>query len=133
MHDLVNYIKNLANSSLFNLIPNKEIEEISLLTKEIMCKFPNIFKNEVLSEVSVNNLAKKSNAIIKIDKLMMDANRVEIIEIKTDKSKILSNSNLPIEYVRQLEIYKKCISYIYPNKKITCKILSFYQKKLICL
>ena len=30
------------------------------------------------------NLAKKSNAIIKIDKLMMDANRVEIIEIKTD-------------------------------------------------
>ena len=40
----------------------------------------------------------------------------------SDKSKILSNSNLPIEYVRQLEIYKKCISYIYPNKKITCKI-----------
>ena len=133
MHDLVSYIKNLANSSLFNLIPNKEIEEISLLTKDIMRKFPNIFKNEVLSEVSVNNLAKKSNAIIKIDKLMMDANRVEIIEIKTDKSKILSNSNLPTEYVRQLEIYKKCISYIYPNKKITCKILSFYQKELICL
>jgi ATP-dependent helicase/nuclease subunit A len=133
MQDLANYIKNLAGSGLFSLIPNKEIEEISLLTKDIMLKFPNIFNNEVLSEVSVNNLAKKSNTIIKIDKLIVDANHVEIIEIKTDKSKILSNSNLPIEYVRQLEIYKKCISYIYPNKKITCKILSFYQRKLICL
>jgi ATP-dependent helicase/nuclease subunit A len=133
MQDLVNYIKNLANSSLFNLIPNREIEEISLLTKDIIHKFPNIFKNEVLSEISVNNLAKKSDTIIKIDKLIVDANCVEIIEIKADKAKILSNSNLPIEYVRQLEIYKKCISYIYPNKKITCKILSFYQKELICL
>ena len=133
MQNLVNYIKNLSNNSLFNTIPNREIIEISLLTKDIMDKFPNIFKNEVLSEVSVNNLAKKSDTIIKIDKLIVEDNHVEIIEIKADKAKILSNSNLPVEYIRQLEIYKKCISYIYPNKKITCKILSFYQKELICL
>ncbi|MFK7761534.1 MAG: hypothetical protein AB8B46_05495 [Candidatus Midichloriaceae bacterium] len=133
MHNLVNYIKNLSNNSLFNTIPNREIIEISLLTKDIMHKFPNIFKNEVLSEVSVNNLAKKSDTIIKIDKLIVEDNHVEIIEIKADKAKILSNSNLPVEYIRQLEIYKKCIAYIYPNKKITCKILSFYQKELICL
>ena len=133
MQYLVNYIKNLANNSSFNLIPNKEIEEISLLTTDIMHKFPYIFKNEVLSEVSISNLAKKSNTIIKIDKLIVDADCVEIIEIKADKAKILSNSNLPIEYIRQLETYKKSISYIYPNKKITCKILSFYQKELIFL
>ena len=133
MQNLVNYIKNLSNNSLFNTIPNREIIEISLLTKDIMHKFPNIFKNEVLSEVSVNNLAKKGDTIIKIDKLIVEDNHVEIIEIKADKAKILSNSNLPVEYIRQLEIYKKCIAYIYPNKKITCKILSFYQKELICL
>ncbi|MBY0580624.1 MAG: UvrD-helicase domain-containing protein [Rickettsiales bacterium] len=131
--NFTNYIVNLANNSSFNSIPKREIEEIKLIAKEIIHKFPDIFINEVLSEVSINNLAAKTDIIIKIDKLIVKDDNIEIIEIKADKAKILSKSNLPDEYSRQLDIYKQCISHIYPNKKISCKILSFYQKELICL
>ncbi|WP_236870181.1 UvrD-helicase domain-containing protein [Candidatus Bandiella numerosa] len=131
--NFTNYIANLAGNSSFNLIPKREIEEIKLIAKDIVHKFPDIFINEVLSEVSINNLAAKTDTIIKIDKLIVKDDNIEIIEIKADKAKILSKSNLPDEYSRQIEIYKQCISHIYPNKKISCKILSFYQKELICL
>jgi ATP-dependent helicase/nuclease subunit A len=133
MENFTNYIANLANNSSFNFIPKREIEEIKLIAKEIIYKFPDIFINEVLSEVSINNVAAKTDTIVKIDKLIVKDDNIEIIEIKADKAKILSKSNLSDEYSRQLDIYKQCISHIYPNKKISCKILSFYQKELICL
>jgi ATP-dependent exoDNAse (exonuclease V) beta subunit len=71
------------------------------------------------------------NAII--DRMIVHNASVDIIEIKADKAKLLAETSIAPEYKQQLEIYKKCVSEIYPEKKINCKILSFYQKKLICL
>jgi ATP-dependent exoDNAse (exonuclease V) beta subunit len=131
--DIEEYITSLAYDENFDLLPKNDVDEIILITEDILKKFPNIFARNVFSEVSVANLAKNSKSILKIDKLIIQDNQIEIIEIKTDKSKAISKNNTPSEYSNQLNIYKKCISKIYPDIKVICKILSFYQKEMITL
>ncbi len=131
--DIEEYITSLAYDDNFDLLPKNDVNEIIQITADILKKFPNIFARNVFSEVSIANLAKNSKAILKIDKLIIKEKQIEIIEIKTDKSKAISKNNIPSEYSKQLNIYKRCVSNIYSNKKVICKILSFYQKEIIIL
>ena len=128
------YIKNLANASEFEIIPYKEVNSIIKITEKIIQKFSNIFYgNNILSEVTIHSSIDKNAVSARIDKLIINENDIDIVEIKADKAKKIKADIMPMEYKKQLEIYKKCIALAYPNRKINCKILSFYQQKLITL
>jgi ATP-dependent helicase/nuclease subunit A len=133
-YDRVQYIKNLAKTPEFDIIPHKEIDEIAKVTMDIIKQLPDIFYGEnILSEVGVKSRRGNTQINAIIDRMIVHNASVDIIEIKADKAKLLAETSIAPEYKQQLEIYKKCVSEIYPEKKINCKILSFYQKKLICL
>lgn len=87
-------IKNYVNSNLFN--------ELS--------KF-----DQIMSEVEF----KSKKDIIRIDLLLKNSNLIKIIDFKTSKKQEI----VPLEYVQQLDNYKKIISELYPNHKISKQIL----------
>ncbi|WPX96053.1 UvrD-helicase domain-containing protein [Candidatus Bandiella euplotis] len=128
----VPYIQNLANMEEFKVIEDEEVDNIIRITQIIVSKFPKIFYGQnVLSEVNIKTDLDGELMLARIDKLVINDEGIEIIEIKADKSKRINPNMLPLEYKKQLEIYKKCISLAYPGKNITYKVLSFYQQKLL--
>ena len=128
------YIRNLGNTLPFDIIPSKEVNDIIKITKHILQKFPNIFYGDnILSEVSMQSNIDGSVTSVKIDKLIINKNSIDIIDIKTDKARKITSDTIPFEYRKQLEIYKKSVASMYPNKQISCKLLSFYQQRLIVL
>lgn len=130
--DIERYVKCIANTENFKILSDKEVDEIIGITKSIIQKFPDVFYGDnVVSEMSLKSDVEGGAISAKIDKLIINENSICIIEIKADKSKQITIDSIPYEYKRQLEIYKKCISLVYPNKNITCKLLSFYQRKLL--
>ena len=126
------YIQNLANTSEFEAIPSGDINNIINITDEIIRKFPNIFYGDnILSEVNIKSRVEGNAISAKIDKLIINENYIDIIEVKTDKAKKITAGAIPAEYKKQLAIYRQCVALVYPNKKINCKILSFYQQDLL--
>ena len=130
--DIERYVRCIANTENFKILSDKEVDEIIVITKSIIHKFPDIFYGDnVVSEMSLKSNVEGVAISAKVDKLIINENSVCIIEIKADKLQQITIDSIPFEYKRQLEIYKKCISLVYPNKHITCKLLSFYQQKLL--
>ncbi len=126
------YIKNLSNTSEFEIIPIEEVDDIIKITEKIVKKFPNIFYGDnILSEVKIQSNVNGNTISTKIDKLIINDDSIEIIEIKTDKGRRITADTIPTEYRRQLAIYKKCLASAYPNRRTSCKILSFYQQKML--
>jgi len=85
--------------------------------------FAHLFSSNSLQEVSV--MGKVDNQIIsgKIDRLVILPEEVIIIDYKTNRPAAQNLNEVPVNYIKQLQAYKKLISEIYPDKKITSCIL----------
>ena len=128
-HSMHQYAQDLAKSS-FALLNTEEIPGITNNAVEILEKFPHLFNHNNLFELKLKQRLEQNLYTVQIDLLAMQENNIQIVEIKSDIAKKLRADNIPNSYLEQLSIYKKCVESIYPNHKIACFILSFFQKKI---
>ncbi|MBP9792251.1 MAG: UvrD-helicase domain-containing protein [Rickettsiales bacterium] len=73
-------------------------------------------------------LSKNMEISAKIDLLIITPEQVTIVDYKTSL-----DSNIPESIYQQLALYVYIISEVYPNKKITCSIISILTKKMFDL
>lgn len=102
----------------FNLINAQDIKEafeISIQTKQ---NFPELFLESTYSEVEVLNEKEGEVSLLKIDKLLVKENEIQIIDFK-----FYNNEEIDSKILNQLKAYHKSIAKIYPAKTIKCFIL----------
>ena len=82
--------------------------------RRTLFNYNNLYKTELV--ISEGNITK----ILRVDNLIINKDNIWIIDYKSDQ---ITPNKIPLNYKEQLMNYKKAISKIYPNKKITCAIL----------
>ena len=93
---------------------------MKLLSKEEYAEF---FGKDSRAEVPVFGKVEGEIVSAQIDRLVVQEDRIVIIDFKTNKLVPESADEIPDLYKRQLEIYEKLICAIYPKRKIESYIL----------
>lgn len=101
-------------------------DEINNAAREVLdlCeKYKNIFSPNSMAEVPV--IGEDGGKIIsaKIDRLVIEEDKVIIVDYKTNRPAAKNISEVPDSYFTQLNIYKSLLEKIYPQKKIETYIL----------
>ena len=126
-------VKVLKSSKLFDGSPDFQgaiMEALSVLNDS---KFSYIFKKNVLSEVPFSaSLPKLENQKIYgiIDRLIIEENKVQIIDFKTNSTVPENVNQIPTGILKQMSAYKQAVMQIFPDKEISCFILWTASKKL---
>ena len=92
-----------------------------------------IFSKNVLSEVPFSaSLPKLENQKIYgiIDRLIIEENKVQIIDFKTNFNCPRKCKPDPTGILKQMSAYKQAVMQIFPDKEISCFILWTASKKL---
>ena len=107
--EIDNYNKNKIISEVLSLLDNPE--------------FGSVFGPYSKAEVPI--MGKVDNKIIsgQIDRLIVEENRVVIVDFKTNRPAAQNQQQIPEIYRKQLSAYRRLLSEIYPNKKIVSLIL----------
>lgn len=136
-HKILEFLPKIAKDSIESIkIAKKYLQNQSISAKEqeiILKNIKNIIDNPDFnflfhkngqSEVAIS--AKIDGKIIsgQIDRLILDNNFITIIDYKTNLTK---NSDL---YKDQLDLYRKIITKIYPDKKIVTAIIWTYHGEI---
>ena len=103
------------------ILNKKEQDEIYSQISEFVGsqQFENLFSGKIKCEVPLVGYAENQMINARIDLLVIKENEIIIIDYKSDES---LPDKLPQQYVKQLNIYKKLMTNIYPDKKISCGI-----------
>ena len=98
---------------------------VEKLTKLFAMKdFADLIKtSKIQTEVSIGYNDDDIPRIGRIDLLAMREGEVIIVDYKTDKKVPKSRSEIPEGYIKQLKFYADAIGKIYPQHKISTKIL----------
>ncbi len=100
---------------LFNFISNTEIQSI-------------IFRDgKVLNEHQVSD----KNEFGVIDRLIIEQNRITIIDYKSHSGQVPINPELLQQYIEQLQRYKRIINNIFPRKPLEAYLLFIDDQKII--
>lgn len=136
--------------TLFRLIPDYPVEEQEIvldnllahyiddereqarLKKEVLnvlrdVNFAHLFSPEAKSEVPVVgevDIDGQHFAISgQIDRLLVEADRVLIVDYKTNRPPVLDETQIPAAYRHQLRAYKLLMQKIYPGRKVETALL----------
>lgn len=106
-------------------ISEKEIARVSeevlrLLEDE---RFAVVFGRDSRAEVPIMGLAEGRIVSGQIDRLVVEADRVMIVDFKTNRPAAKCAEEIPAAYLKQLRAYKILISRIYPGKLVETYIL----------
>ena len=85
-----------------------------------------LFKDDVLAEVAVTapvQLEAQEQMYGIIDRLIVQPDRVEIVDFKSNAIVPETASATPVGVLQQLAIYSLAMSQIYPDRQITCSVL----------
>lgn len=100
----------------------KQIErEILKLWEDPELSF--IFGEGSFAEVPVAGLADGRIVSARIDRLYVGADKVAIVDFKTNRPAAVVLEDIPAIYLKQLKIYKQLIEQIYPSKPVETYIL----------
>ena len=90
-------------------------------------EFKNLFSSRAMVEVPVcGNIIegeKKYKLSGRIDRLLINEDNLIIVDFKTNKIVPQTTKEIPLAYRKQMAIYRKILSGIYPNHYIRCAIL----------
>ena len=86
-------------------------------------KFSFLFSKNARAEVPVMGAVDGKIVSGQIDRLIVFDDKVIIVDFKTNRPAAFSRENVPISYIRQMEIYQKLIEQIYPKKTVETYIL----------
>lgn len=108
--------------------PDISEKEINRIQNEILRLLENknfaaVFSENSRAEVPV--MGQVDGRIIsgQIDRLVIEENRIMIIDFKTNRPAAQTTAEIPSAYVKQLAAYKQLITAIYPDKNIETYIL----------
>ena len=97
------------------------IREMENLLKDE--KFSAIFGQNAKAEVAIMGEVDGKIVSAQIDRLLVEDDRVVIVDFKTNRPAADSEENIPQLYKNQLNSYKKLLNKIYPDKSIETYIL----------
>lgn len=133
IHKLLQFIpsqKNFDNADAFIAsnypeTSEKECNEIIFEVKKLINdeKFSSVFGKNSRAEVPI--IGKVGDKIIsgQVDRLVIEEDRVLIIDFKTNRPAAFSTNEIPEAYIKQMHAYKDLLKQIYPNKEIITLIL----------
>lgn len=134
IHKLLQYISNLDFShrqSASQIFLKKELpefsdNEIQSIIREVIDlseQYPQIFKPNSMAEVPIIGEVDGKIISAKIDRLVIEKDRIIIVDYKTNRPAARELNEVPQLYLQQLSCYKKLMEKLYPNKKIETYIL----------
>ncbi len=100
---------------------NRIVEEVGYLLKD--SDFAAVFGENSKAEVPVMGLVDGRIISGQIDRLVVEKDRVMIIDFKTNRPAATSVENVPAAYRKQLAAYRQLMSEIYPKQKIETYLL----------
>ena len=109
-------------------VPDITDNERKKVSKEIIRLFEDsdfsaVFGDNSRAEVPVMGMVDGRIISGQIDRLVVEENRVMIIDFKTNRPAAKCVEDIPIAYVKQLDAYKKLVERIYPNHQVETYIL----------
>lgn len=129
LHDFLNDIEQQEKATMYGTAFHNRLQNLSLdnvddeLVQHILAnpKLAKLFDDKSKSEVPIAGYINGQFVSRRIDRLRIDTTTktIDILDYKTDKN----HNEHRAHYITQLGEYKKLISEIYPDFKITCFIL----------
>ncbi len=86
-------------------------------------KYGSLFGPNSKAEVPIMGLVDGKIISAVIDRLVVEKDRVLIIDFKTNRPAAATPEDVPAVYIKQLKAYGELLEKIYPEKKIVCLIL----------
>lgn len=114
-------VADLYLNNMFSLIKNKE--EIKNQVLNIINKYKDFFNNKSKAELPIIGEVYDNIVSGRIDRLVELDDEIIIIDYKNTKKHYKTEKDLPVEYIKQVDLYKKVLENIYSNKKIKKYIL----------
>jgi len=134
MHKLLQYISNIEENnrlSAAKIFLRRELPEfsnaaISSIINEVitLCQsYPQIFAANSMAEVPIIGEVEGKIISAKIDRLVIEPDRVIIVDYKTNRPAAQTLDEVPELYLKQLSAYKLLLAKMYPDKNIESYIL----------
>lgn len=134
IHKLLQYISTVpednrlkaAEHFLKRELPLFSDTEIHSAVAEVLAlckKYKEIFSPNSMAEVPIIGEDKGKIISAKIDRLVIEPDKVVIVDYKTNRPAAKNINEVPDLYLRQLSVYKSLLEKIYPQKKIETYIL----------
>jgi ATP-dependent helicase/nuclease subunit A len=120
--------ENIADIYLNNLFSKLGDENKAFVKKQVFDifrsdKFEIFFGNNSKSEVEIVGEVDGFMVFGKIDRLVECEDKIIVLDYKSTSHHYRGKKDLPIEYIKQLELYRKLLEKIYEGKIIECYIL----------
>jgi len=134
IHKLLQYISTLAVNNryqaaqifLIHELPELSSIEIEKIITEVLklCEtYQNIFQPNSMAEVPIIGEVEGKIISAKIDRLVIEDNKIIIVDYKTNRPAAKNLSEVPPLYIKQLQTYKMLLAKMYPKKEIETYIL----------
>ena len=134
IHKLLQYISNVEPLDRYDvgmMFLEKELPELSIEQHNDICnevlelcnKFRNLFSKNSMAEVPIIGEVDGKIISSKIDRLIVENDKVIIVDYKTNRPAANSIDEVPALYLSQLKTYKKLLERIYPNKIVETYLL----------
>lgn len=136
VHKLLQYLPEVATENRYDLAIKfleknlqdgkaNEIKDIATKTINITNNkdFKDIFGKNSQAEVPVVAIVDGEVVFGQIDRLVINHDKIIIVDYKTSRKPPISTDKIPKRYLKQMELYKKSIQKIYPDKQIICAII----------
>ena len=123
----------LARESLgFDPEQQKEIaaETLGVLSDP---RFSDAFSPAGLSEVPIAGRVGEIVLSGQIDRLVVRADNVLVIDYKTNRHPPERIADIPLAYFRQMAAYRAALSAIYPERNVQCALLWTVEPRLVAL
>ncbi len=129
LHDLG--IKETAHQAIKNYLSHeKDISDAlkqNILTEVLNLiqteKYAFLFSEHAKAEVPVMGIVDSKIISGQIDRLVVDKDKVIIVDFKTNRPAASTLKEIPQAYITQLKTYQQLLTQIYPSKKIETYIL----------
>jgi ATP-dependent helicase/nuclease subunit A len=118
VHELLHILPKIAPENRVSYL-DKVDKDISRVVMGVLNKFPELFTNSNLSEVPIMAEISGEKVSVKIDKLIIEDDTIKIIDFKTHSADVTQSE----QYKNQLNIYKKVVSKIWPDRSIATYLL----------
>jgi ATP-dependent helicase/nuclease subunit A len=140
IHKLLQYLPELAPAArpaaarkliAGELMPSDRLDPDEIVSESLAVlshpDFAGVFGPGSRAEVPIVGLLNRTGApqVIsgQVDRLVLQGDRLRIVDFKTNRPVPESESEVPLVYLRQLAAYRAILSKIYPGKSIDCAFL----------
>ena len=134
IHKLLQYItamdktkrQEAAQCFLKAQLPDFNDKEIKNIISEVskLCEvYPEIFSAHSMAEVPIIGEVGGKIISAKVDRLVIEQDRVIIVDYKTNRPAATTLEDVPDIYLNQLSTYKELLQKLYPQKKVETYIL----------